>query len=452
MAHVIMTARTLSRAEALYRAVWRWHFYAGLFCVPFILVLALTGSMYLFKPQVEAWLERPYDHLALTGALATPEAQVNAALAAVPGARLKSYEVRADPRDAARVTLAGPQGEVRLYVHPQSLAILKAERPEARPMEVIKTIHGTLLMGTAGSVLVELAACWAIVMIATGLYLWWPRGASGPAGILYPRLHLRGRALWRDLHGVVGVWVSGLALFLLLSGLPWTTVWGGAFKDVREFAGDLRGEQDWSSGVAAHVHHGHAGRGAMIMPGALDAMVALVRPLKLAPPVLIAPPSDSWPRSPDWTARSDAQDRPRRTVLTLDPMTGAVLGRRGFADGRLLDRLVGYGVAAHEGQLFGPLNQALGVLTALMLAGLSLTGTVLWWRRRPRGTLGAPPAPPETLSLGLATLILALAILLPVLGASLVATATTEYFVLRRIKPVRKWLGLRDGLGVIGEE
>ena len=41
--------------SALYRTIWRWHFYAGLFCIPFVLWLALTGSIYLFKPQVEAW-------------------------------------------------------------------------------------------------------------------------------------------------------------------------------------------------------------------------------------------------------------------------------------------------------------------------------------------------------------------------------------------------------------
>ena len=30
-----------------YRAVWRWHFYAGLFCIPFIVALLLFG---LFLP------------------------------------------------------------------------------------------------------------------------------------------------------------------------------------------------------------------------------------------------------------------------------------------------------------------------------------------------------------------------------------------------------------------
>ena len=46
-----------------YRAVWRWHFYAGLFCIPFVTVLAISGSIYLFKPQIESWIDRDYDNL-----------------------------------------------------------------------------------------------------------------------------------------------------------------------------------------------------------------------------------------------------------------------------------------------------------------------------------------------------------------------------------------------------
>ncbi len=46
-----------------YRAVWRWHFYAGLVCIPFLIVLSITGAIYLFRPQVEAWIDRPYDSL-----------------------------------------------------------------------------------------------------------------------------------------------------------------------------------------------------------------------------------------------------------------------------------------------------------------------------------------------------------------------------------------------------
>ena len=33
--------------------LWKWHFIAGVISLPFILLLAITGTVYLFKPQVD---------------------------------------------------------------------------------------------------------------------------------------------------------------------------------------------------------------------------------------------------------------------------------------------------------------------------------------------------------------------------------------------------------------
>jgi uncharacterized iron-regulated membrane protein len=46
--------------QKLYRVIWRWHFYAGILFAPFMILLAITGSVYLFKPQVESMLYKPY--------------------------------------------------------------------------------------------------------------------------------------------------------------------------------------------------------------------------------------------------------------------------------------------------------------------------------------------------------------------------------------------------------
>ncbi|MFO6385622.1 PepSY domain-containing protein, partial [Pseudomonas aeruginosa] len=69
--------------------------------------------------------------------------------------------------------------------------------------------------------LIELAAGWGIVLVVSGLYLWWPRGRAASA-LFWPRLHLRGRPLWRELHVLAGFWGSLLLLFMLLSGMTWT--------------------------------------------------------------------------------------------------------------------------------------------------------------------------------------------------------------------------------------
>ena len=51
----IQASHALSGA---YRAVWRWHFYAGVFVMPVLMLLALTGGLYLFKDEIDGLVYR----------------------------------------------------------------------------------------------------------------------------------------------------------------------------------------------------------------------------------------------------------------------------------------------------------------------------------------------------------------------------------------------------------
>lgn len=410
--------------NSLYRTLWRWHFYAGLFVMPMLLILALTGAVYLFKPQVERWEERSFQGLSVAGAVA-PSRQRDAALAAFPGASFHSYRLPERSGDAALIHLALPDnaGMRDVFVSPQG-DVLGSLNPDQRIMEITQEIHGQLLLGPQGSWLVELAASWAIVMIATGLYLWWPRG-RGLAGVLWPRLKQGQRVLWRDLHAVTGFWVSGLALVLLVTGLPWADVWGSGFKAVRAQMGWIKGVQDWTLGGRAlnadideHAMHKEHDHGAMMgdrhtmahnpsMHDALDTVTARAATQNLPFPVIVTPPGAPQAfgakEVPGWTVRSDTQNRPQRITIRFDATGAQETARETFADKHVIDQVVGYGIAWHEGALFGWVNQLIGVLTALMLVTLSVTGFIMWWRRRPKGGLGAPPAP-RTLARNLAVM------------------------------------------------
>lgn len=453
-----MSAHPLPARGLDYRTVWRWHFYAGLLCIPFVLWLAATGSVYLFKPQIEAWLDRSYDHLSTDGPRASPQAIATAALAAVPESVLNAYEL--PPTDAAAVRVLVGHGDrlVRVYVHPRTLAVLKVVDEDERPMHVVFRLHGELMLGDRGSMLVELAASWTILMLLSGLWLWWPRDRAGLGGVLYPRLAGGGgRRFWRDLHAVTGVWVSMFALFLLISGLPWAKSWGGMLKSVRSLGDAAVVRQDWTIGrsselagrraanaapAGGHEHHsGPADPSAPRDYAALDRLVPLVVAQGLAAPVLIAPPSRA---SASWNARSDTPNRPLRANLVLDGSRATVLERTGFDQRPLLDRIVGVGVAAHEGQLFGLANQLLGAFTAFGLVAVSLSAVVMWWTRRRRGVLGAPPAQAaRRLSWPFLALVTTFAILLPLFGASLLAMLALERGVLRRSPRAAAFLGLR---------
>jgi uncharacterized iron-regulated membrane protein len=445
------------------RTVWRWHFYAGLFCIPFVLWLAVTGTIFLFKPQIERLLDRPYDHLSI-GQRATVNAQVQAALAAVPGSTLDAYELPHTAASAAQILVDKGAQQFRVYVHPETLAVLKVDNEDHRLEKVVFKLHGELMMGDVGSWIVELAASWAVIMILTGLFLWWPRNAKGLGGVLYPRLRLGGRMFWKDMHSVTGIYVSFFALFLLFTGLPWAKAWGGYFKAARKLGAGLSVKQDWttssSEDAAARLARSRAADDSMggmrgmsksfgkhhtTLSGpdafvAIDKMVATVAPLGLAQPVLISPPNKA---GGNWTAKSAADDRPLDVDLVLDGRTGAILKRTGFDAKPLLDRMVGTGIAAHEGQLFGPLNQLLSLFTTMGLVLLSVSGLVMWRKRKPEGVLGAPAAVRRVrFSYGLIALMVVLGLYFPFLGVSMVLVGLTERFVLPRFRGLSRWLGL----------
>jgi uncharacterized iron-regulated membrane protein len=132
-----------------------------------------------------------------------------------------------------------------------------------------------------------------------------------------------------------------------------------------------------------------------------------------------------------------------RAQAAVDGTTGAVLARKDFAERHWIDRAVGYGIATHEGQLFGIANQLLITLGALMLMTLSGSGAISWWRRRPSGQLGAPlPLSRPRFGGALSATIAALGLAMPLFGASLLVVLAMEYG-LKRWSGIARWLGLR---------
>lgn len=458
----------------LYRRVWRWHFMAGLMVAPFAIILAITGGIYLFKADYEGMREAAINSQSVAGsrpaATALPaDDLLAAATAQYPGARLRKLTLAKGADDPTLEVELMVAGHTRvLFVDRFSATILADEDKSWRLMEIVKKIHGTLLSGNGGSYVVELMASWMIVLIISGIYLWWPRG-KGWRHVFFPFLTGRSsttpaRQGWKRLHGAVGAWVGLMVLFLLVSGLPWTQAWGGGFKWVRAAIGQEGPGQEWfvtlQSGAPEHDHHGDHGdhadlaehsdhhmsdglnawsinegdEGAVTLtsanpataghPLSLQQVVSILESDTLPAPVELSPPRGD---NGVWTARSMIQDRPKRETLHLDRWTGAPVMRITFADRPFLERLTSYGIAIHEGALFGRLNQLLGVIAAVGVVLLSVAGVIMWWRRRPKGQMAAPPLPADRrLPPGVWVTTILLAAFLPLFAASLIAALLAD--------------------------
>jgi uncharacterized iron-regulated membrane protein len=95
---------------------------------------------------------------------------------------------------------------------------------------------------------------------------------------------------------------------------------------------------------------------------------------------------------------------------------------------------VEYGIAIHEGKFFGLANQLLMLTICLMLMMTCVSGIVMWWKRRPQGSLGAPKTPLSLLrwKTGLGVII-ALALVLPTVLASIIVVFVLDRLLMRRL-------------------
>ena len=193
------------RANPLYFAICRWHFYAGVFVVPFLLMLAVTG---FFMMWFTAIAPEYGDRLVVEPAAApmTLAEQEMAALAAVPGATgLAGYTAPYDTATPALFSVLDAEGgEQVVALDPYLGHALRVTADGNTWNAFAEKIHGTLLIGTLGDRLIEIAACLGLFLLASGLYLWWPRGAGTARDLVVPRLSARGRSLWKSLFAVPG--------------------------------------------------------------------------------------------------------------------------------------------------------------------------------------------------------------------------------------------------------
>ncbi|MGK6319571.1 PepSY-associated TM helix domain-containing protein [Sphingomonas sp. DT-204] len=444
---------TLAASSRLYRAIWRWHFYAGLVVAPFLLVLAVTGTIYLFNDEINDAIYPEQRFVAPHAADVPVSRMIDAALAVRPGAATRIDLPAANDRSAVVFVTPASGDPVRVSVDPGTGRVLGSFVYERTLVGLADTIHGSLAIGTVGDRIVELAACWALVLIATGLYLWWPRGRKGPGGILFPRLGAKGRLFWRDLHAVTGIWTVALIAFLIVTGLPWAGVQGDVLKRALSAAGigypasnrnydppksiprkTALGEAPWTlEGApmpASDPHAGHPGHDIMAAmpgshaPGLTDAVVAAVADHGLEGGYRLFLPSGP---TGVFTAYS-YPDRPQgQRTLYFDRYSGRLVREIAYADYGWGAKAIELGVQLHMGNYFGRANQIVMLIPCVGIVLIVVSGIVMWWKRRPAGRLGAPPKVPEARLRGALAMLLVAGVLLPLFGASLIAVFVLDW-------------------------
>jgi len=456
---------TLSAAAAertpsssrLYRAVWRWHFYAGLFVAPFLVVLALTGLVMVYGGSVETFLGKKY-HVAPGGERLSVVQQALAAQTSIPHGTVTMY-VSPPTDDRAGVFLVNADNVDHVVsVDPHDGKILGTIEKKRTWFYWADNIHGTLLIGDAGDRLLEVAAGLGIVMVLSGLYLWWPRDGSGLARVLVPNLWAKGRRLWKELHVTAGFYISIVLLFFLISGLSWTGIWGAKYVQAwSTFPAEKFDNVPLSDKTHASLNHGPlkevpwaleqtplpASGSDAGTPGTpagqpvnLNTVAAFAKTIGFDQQFRVNLPSGA---DGVYTISADSMDADTNHptgdhTVHLDRYTGKILADIRYADYSLAGKAMAVGIALHEGTM-GLWNTILNTAYCLTVIFMVVSGLVMWWKRRPAGALGAPRYPrdyriPRAI-LGIAVVV---CLAFPLTGIAIVLFAVIDFLLPKRLK------------------
>ncbi|HSX92997.1 MAG TPA: PepSY domain-containing protein [Hydrogenophaga sp.] len=394
-----------ARARVDLRAIaWRWHAIAGLLVMPFLLTLALTGAVMVFYTGFQTRLG--VDPRVAPLPMAQPvSAQALAALADVPDGKLRTYVAPRAPDRAAWFVIERDGQTLAAAVDPYRGTVLHWVDKENTPFAWAQRIHGTLLIGDLGDRLIEIAAWATLVMLLTGLVLWWPRGGLGWRSRLWPGARRRGLAWWRALHGSLGLCTGAVLVVFLLSGLTWTGVTGGKWLQAwgsfpagtwdavplssePHAALNTAGLQEVPWGLAqTPLPASGSSQGADGLatgtPVDLDSVAAFAKRIGFHGQHQIAPPRDErgvYTVSANTMSGDLGQPTGDRTVH-VDRYSGRVLADIGFADYGAMAKTMAVGIALHQGDM-GVWNALLNLAACVAVVLLCLAGVVMWWLRR----------------------------------------------------------------------
>jgi uncharacterized iron-regulated membrane protein len=481
--------------SALLRRIWRLHFWVAVFAAPVLVVLACSGLVILYNQPLDALLN---SHLLVVqpGPQTVPlDAQVATAKEHVSATdTLEAVTPPDSPTGSTRIdfgtadALGYPQAEtnvIQVFVDPYTGAYLGQRDQLSGVVGWANQLHrmfgndgphvqlpslGHLINPSAypestipvgiGNLWMELTATWILVLLGSGIYLWWPRAIEAAKPLLKVRWRQGGRVRWRDVHALVGVIVAVILVGYVLSGMTWTRYWGENWRAVTATVTPSTGI-DAPSTPAKLGDYDRLGR--RIAWAATDDPIYASQPdgtaarlsyadvdriakdEHMVPGYSIFPPADSTQDGTTVYGSYTVVNRwPQRVseqrTLYLNQFTGATITNATADQDGALSRLTSFGIAMHMGNQMGWLTRISATVACLGVLLSVLTGLLMWWKRRPSGHSGlAGPASaatrantPKRAMVTVAAVAIVLGIVFPAFGISLIVVLVAEAIVAAR--------------------
>jgi uncharacterized iron-regulated membrane protein len=349
------------------RFFYRIHLWTAMSSGLFFVVLAVSGCLLGFQERIDRALHfRLYEVTPAPHFLPLPEI-LDAVRKAFPTDDVAAVTIPVSRRDAWSVAL--PSGIAS--VDPYTGRVLGLRQRGTAFVGVISQIHVSLACGRIGRTAVRWIDFAALVLLLSGIQLWWPMRrigirrrsfTSGPAQLT--------RRFWLDVHNSAGAFSFVILMILVVTGA------------VLSCEGSVRSLLDRVS------RHDTAPALILIRPSVDTPYISPDRALAIAQaalpgarPTRMQMPAYGGTYKIEMTTvvkfGSDVKE-----TMTLDPYSGKILADDSPRNASLAERVLTATAALHTGSLFGFPGRAVMALASLLVMLQAWSGAMMLWKRR----------------------------------------------------------------------
>jgi len=373
------------------KAIGKVHLWLGLASGLVVLFLGITGCILAFQREIENTFQR-YRYVEVQQQpMLAPSALQKVAERELPGKHAHSVTYMG-PGKAAMVGFysAEPAYYDLVYLNPYSGKVLKVKDMNRDFFRVVIMGHFYLWLPPAiGQPIVASATLIFVVMMITGIILWWPKNKSARK----QRFSVKWDAKWRrknyDLHNVFGFYMTWIAIFIALTGLVWGFQW---------FAGSVywvtsggKKMVEWSETHSKAIPAQPVTGGEPAPDKLWRAMLPDLNPEGSMD--VHFPENDSSSievaMNPDISTYWKADYRYFDQYTLEEIPVKHAYGR--FANTSTAEKIQRMNYDLHVGAVLGLPGKILAFLASLVAGSLPVTGFLIWWGRKNKKPAKAAP-------------------------------------------------------------
>lgn len=390
--------KNAEKRSTIRKIVRQLHLILGLASGLVVFIVAATGCLWVFQEEIRAWNNDLPAVARQDSPVVAPLEARRLAESALPGRHVHGTLYHADEGRPIEVIFyeAEPEFYQSVYLHPHTGEVLKIDNRLQGFFPFVLEGHMHLwLPEVIGSEIVAWATVVFVVMLISGMVLWWPKNRKGRRQRFWFRW--KDRTAWKrknfDLHAIAGFYVFALALIIAFSGLIMT------FEAFERFTYEnvLGGEKDAKFAWPANTSTGVA---------TADAIAPIDRLL----PVL----RKEFPRALDYEVHYPFSDTASIYVElgyedgiyysadyrffdqhTLEEVeTPSIYGR--YAEAGFSEKVMRMNYDTHVGAIGGLAGKILAFLASLVCASLPVSGVLIYWgrmRKKKKKTASATTQP-----------------------------------------------------------